>query len=368
MDYFLTMMAYLGRTRSHESRDSSDTIQEEEISADQENDVSYLRQSAARPALQSARRSNEQIPSRLKSRTASHSLLSTPSTSSNTSRKSRSSEASIAHEGLIPASMSMPPPVPKVSSTYNPTTGRRRSSTDLARDNPPSLASSSTVRDHDVALSDSAVLDDIEKTPQLGAGEGHAVQNSYAAITLPEAQPRPTRRTVINPDSETNRLSFSSIYSMGSVIYSGAMGGISGTQSTASSNAGSARSGTFDQSHTTSGPLSPSLGPSKGDAMSFVTTATDPVSVTTLSHTPNSGMNPFIQDGMTRTEFCYSPGAVSPSLNGSNNATKNLESWNSGSLPRPPIPSRRSRSRTQRRPSGSTAASSASPNNIDRST
>ena len=283
-------MAYLGRTRSHESRDSSDTIQEEETLVDPETEISYLRQSATRPTIQSARISSEQIPSRLKSRTASHSLLSTLSTSSTTSRKGWSSEASLVQHGLTPASMSMPPPASKVSSTYNPAMARC-SSTDLVRENPSLLESNTTAKAHDVPSSDSVVLDDAEKTPHLGAGEGH--QNSYIALTLPESQSRSSKRNAINSDSDSNRLSFSSVYSMGSVIYSGAMGGISGTQSTASSNAGSARSGTFDQLNTMSVPLSPSLGPIKGDAMSSVTTATDPVSVTTLSYTPNSGTHTY---------------------------------------------------------------------------
>jgi inositol hexakisphosphate/diphosphoinositol-pentakisphosphate kinase len=47
-------------------------------------------------------------------------------------------------------------------------------------------------------------------------------------------------------------------------------------------------------------------------------------------------------------------------------AAKHLESWST--VQRPTVQPRRSRSRTQRRPSGSTAASSASPSNTDRGT
>ena len=68
-----------------------------------------------------------------------------------------------------------------------------------------------------------------------------------------------------------------------------------------------------------------------------------------------------------RTESSYLELTVT--LGTMNPPAKNLESWDSGSLPRLQNSAldRRSRSRTQRRPSGSTAASSASPNNADRS-
>ncbi|KAL8922541.1 MAG: hypothetical protein Q9172_003522 [Xanthocarpia lactea] len=150
-------------------------------------------------------------------------------------------------------------------------------------------------------------------------------------------------------DPSGNRLSVTSLYSLGSAIYSGAVGSQSTPPSAASSNAGSVRSGTFDP---TAAPLSPTRTSIRSDLSASVTTATDPVSVTANAHTQaqlplNSLRDPSIRPASL-------PGVKS-------------DQWGSEPLPRQPLVPRRSRSRTKRQPSGSTAPSSTtSPNNSER--
>ena len=216
-----------------------------------------------------------------------------------------------------------------------------------------------------------AVQDDLEKTPSIQGAEWRPAPTSYASLTPPDSALRPPKPSSV--DSESNRLSFSSLYSLGSAIYSGATGGMSGPQSAASSNAGSVKSGAVEQPYAVStGIIGSSLGSNRGDATSVPTTATDPISVTTSSHTHNSGSGAFYKDSevaagqitVASSVVISSPPQSAQSTG--NAAAKHLEAWSSGPLSRPPQASRRSRSRTERRFSGSTAASSASPNNSER--
>lgn len=191
--------------------------------------------------------------------------------------------------------------------------------------------------------------DDLDKTPSVVGQQPHPASEPYTPLILPDSSLRPPHSSSTNPDIEGNRLSFSSLYSLGSAIYSGAAGSSGAPPSATSSNAGSVRSGAFDGSTTNIVPLSPPLGSVRGEASSSATTATDPVYVTAnliSQHLPLST-------------------SKDASLN-SNAAAKHLESSSPGSLPRPTP--RRSRSRTQQETTGSTAPSStASPNNSDRS-
>ncbi len=199
---------------------------------------------------------------------------------------------------------------------------------------------------------DSIGSDDLEKTPSVAGQQPHLGPESYTPLSLPDSSLRPPHATVSIPDIEGNRLSFSSLYSLGSAIYSGATGGSSAPPSAASSNAGSVRSGAFDGSTTTNTvPLSPSLSSARGEALSSATTATDPVSVV----------------ANTTTQHQVPSSTSKDSTLNSNTGAKHLDSWNPGSLPRPTP--RRSRSRTQQHSTGSAAPSSstASPNNSDRS-
>ncbi len=191
--------------------------------------------------------------------------------------------------------------------------------------------------------------DNLEKTPSVAGQQPHPASEPYTPLTLPDSSLRPPDSSTSNPDVEGNRLSFSSLYSLGSAVYSGATGGSSAPPSAASSNAGSVRSGAFDGAAMSTVPLSPSLGSARGEALSSATTATDPVSVTANSTTRHLSM-----------------GTSKESSLNSNAAAKHLESWYPGSSSRPAP--RRSRSRTQQQTTGSTAPSStASPNNSDRS-
>ncbi|MCJ1402949.1 hypothetical protein MMC11_006170 [Xylographa trunciseda] len=187
--------------------------------------------------------------------------------------------------------------------------------------------------------------DDLDKTPSLSGPGKPSV--SYTPLALPESALRPQSSANHSKDTETNRLSFSSYMSLGSAVHSGA----SANQSAASSTAGSMKGTVAEPTHVMlgSGSLPSSMGSTKIDTSPMPTTAMDPVSITTASHTQRSGV--------------VSPTQIA-AQSGINVASKHLESWSTSS--RPTIPTRRSRSRTQRRPSGSTAASSASPNNADR--
>jgi inositol-hexakisphosphate/diphosphoinositol-pentakisphosphate 1-kinase len=146
-------------------------------------------------------------------------------------------------------------------------------------------------------------------------------------------------------DLEPNRLSFSSLFSMGSAFYNGAMS-VPNPASGASSVAGSVKSGQAEPYYMPSAiPISPSTGSVKMDATSAPTTATDIASAT-----------------------AQAPREPQPRQGTTNGSSRPIEPRDSGSLPRlqNPAPDRRSRSRTQRRPSGSAAGSSMSPGNKDR--
>lgn len=138
-------------------------------------------------------------------------------------------------------------------------------------------------------LNESAVLEDVEKTPNLAASPANVGPETYAPLTLPDSTLKPLASSTTGADVEANRLSFSSLYSFGSAIYSGATGG-SSIPSAASSNAGSVTSGGLEPPPIISLPISPSLGSAKGEASSSATTATDPVSVTANLHSPYTGL------------------------------------------------------------------------------
>lgn len=133
---------------------------------------------------------------------------------------------------------------------------------------------------------ESATTEDQEKTPSLSRSLTNAAAEPYAPLTLPDSSLRPVNPSAASADIEGNRLSFSSLYSLGSAIYNGAAGG-SSVQSTASSNAGSIRGSCLDPPIPII-PNSPPIGSTKTEA-SLATTATNPISVTANSHSPNAG-------------------------------------------------------------------------------
>ena len=284
-------MISLSRTVSHESngrskKDLPDLLKSQKdpgsTTVIEPNDPSS-------PSLPSSN-GREVGPPRLKSRTTSRSLLPSNSISATANRKGRSAEAGLINGGIDRASISMPPPTTKPSA-HNKPPAPRCTSTALNEERHPNSKAVMTGNESEGAAEGSAVLDDTEKPPNVGGTELHPASSSYSPIVLADAALRPppkTRSTSI--DSDNKRLSFSSLYSMGSAIYNGAIA-VSGNRSTPSSNAGSMRSGAAEPPNPPVGQLSPSLSSStKADTISSITTATDPISVTTLSHTPNPGL------------------------------------------------------------------------------
>ncbi|KAL8682843.1 MAG: hypothetical protein Q9186_001172 [Xanthomendoza sp. 1 TL-2023] len=276
-----------------------------------------------------------------RSRTSSHSLLHSALNAPVTSRKSRFVDAGTTSAGTDRASISMPPPSRKPSSTHK--TSSRQFPLGVPMN--PGLGKEENAQGskHGTgALDESVVAADQDKMPNiqtLPASEPCSPLASDSTLKHPS--------TSAISDLEGNRLSLSSLYSLGSAIYNGTVSAHSASPSAASSNAGSVKSGTFDLN---AAPLSPTRMSIRSDLSASVTTATDPVSVTANAHTQTQGALSTLKDKPSSL-----PGAKS-------------EQWPSEPLPRQPLAPRRSRSRTQRQPSGSTVPSStASPNNSERS-
>ena len=265
-----------------------------------------------------------------------HAQPSSSSGSSNTSRKGRSGTGTV-NRTIRRASISMPPPsklvVAHTASNYSSSL----------------LNNSETAKSNEqpgrTMEKESEGLDDQEKTPNIPGYDIRAAPSTYTPLTLPDAALRPPKAE--SADGESNRMSFSSLFSLGSAVYGGTAN-VSATQSTASSTAGSVKGYVTDHNNIMAGPSSPLLVSAKGEASSAPTTTTDPMYITTSSHRQ--------QTTLMKPQRQHSQQAL-------NVAAKHLESWSATPLPRSDA---RSRSRTQRRPSGSTAASSASPNNTDR--
>ncbi|KAL8947298.1 MAG: hypothetical protein Q9222_006407 [Ikaeria aurantiellina] len=199
-------------------------------------------------------------------------------------------------------------------------------------------------KDGKMLQNESAIADEHDKPPNI-----QTLPASEPSTPLPiDSSLKP-----LNPSSgsgvEDKRTSFSSLYSLGSAIYNGAIGGYSAPPSAASSNAGSVRSGQYDPS---AAPLSPTRTSIRSDLSASVTTATDPVSVTANTHAQHQVPINSLKDGTPKSTSL--PGLGSEELS-------------SEPLPRQSLIPRRSRSRTKRQASGSNAPSStASPNNSDR--
>ena len=128
-----------------------------------------------------------------------------------------------------------------------------------------------------------AVLDDVEKTPNQSSSHGGLSELS-ASLALPEPRLKPPSDT----DGNGNRLSLSSLYSLGSAVDSGTTGAASAPQSNASSNAGSVKSTALDHNLPNSAPLSPTRTSFRGEVPASATTATDAgcvISNAQLQHT-----------------------------------------------------------------------------------
>lgn len=206
-----------------------------------------------------------------RSRTSSHTLLSSNLNPQVTSRKSRFVDAGTTPGTLDRASISMPPPA-----SHRQPTSRQQSA--LAMELEPAKDDNLSVgKVGRRALDGSVVVQDQDKMPDiqtLPASEPCSPLAPDSTLKLPSSS--------AVSDPEANRLSLTSLYSLGSAIYNGAAGSQSAPPSAASSNAGSVKSGSFDP---TAAPLSPTRASIKSDLSASVTTATDPVSVTANDHT-----------------------------------------------------------------------------------
>ncbi|KAL9604334.1 MAG: hypothetical protein Q9219_000522 [cf. Caloplaca sp. 3 TL-2023] len=332
-------MTTLSQTTSQEGKKTSDKLQNHE--EDAAGSISPIESSYPKspPTVTSSTR-----PSPLRSRTPSHTLLHSGSNASNAGRKSRFADIETTTGSIDRASISMPPPATKPS-TYKPSVSRQPSSG--------LITGIASARGNNIGNSSLGVKVPDQNTMMEDHDQTHILQ------TLPVSElcsPLPPDSTLKPPgtsntvDPDGNRLSFSSLYSLGSAIYNGTIGAQSAPVSTASSNAGSVRSGSFEP---TSMPISPIRTSTKSDLSPPVTTATDPVLVTANAHTQQQ-----VPPNQSKDEI------PAPSL------VPNFQPGHGGSetLPRHPLAPRRSRSRTKRQASGSAAASStASPNNSDRS-
>lgn len=213
-------------------------------------------------------------------RVPSHSLLPASQYAAVPSRKSRFADIGTVGGNIGRASISMPPPTTKPSSIYRPCTVRRPTVTQNAMEN----------RDG------SNSLDGATEEKAIGSGnETEELKRTASAQSVLVSVPQSPsgfsdtglRSAASTLDKPGDRLSFSSLYSIGSAIYNGATGITSAPQSTASSTAGSMRS--LEHSTPTATPISPSLGSAKSEAASSATTATDPVSVIANSQASHQG-------------------------------------------------------------------------------
>lgn len=234
------------------------------------------------------------LPSWSRTPTHSHSLLNISSSSASlNSRKSRFADFAGPTGAVGRASISMPPPLSKPSSTsFKQSVSRRPSAVVTKMDGSGIAGTMDEVTEakgpHDSAF----MIDDLERLPadsSHGAPCSEANISSHMNLTLPDTIVKSPSFSMPGGDVESNRLSFSSLYSLGSAIYSGATGG-SSVQSVASSNAPSIQG----QPLKSPLPMSPAVGSAKVEASSSATTATDPVSVIANSLSPHSGLrSPF---------------------------------------------------------------------------
>ncbi|KAF2843320.1 hypothetical protein M501DRAFT_994216 [Patellaria atrata CBS 101060] len=243
--------------------------------------------------------------------------------SSASSRKGRSADPETnTSTNIERASLSMPPPASKAIPRQYPS---RR----------PSKASDSSLLSSSVAelgYEDTVAtfaIDEADITPTLGGvRSSRDSSQSLAGLILPEGLVKTSRASQV--ETESNRMSFSSLYSLGSAIYNGARG------------------------TATSGPSSVA-GSESETRIEGPTTATTSLSVTTSSSGPTASASP--QHSLVPKEpISLAPPTSIPSVS--------PVSATQGPLPpRGPVAVRRSRSRTsnQRRISGSTGTTSASP-------
>ncbi len=289
------------------------------------------------PSLDSAGTS----PPLVRSRTASHTLSSASSISSSSSRKGRFVEPDTSEAIAERASLSIPPPSSKAASDQRPSASRQ-----------PSTASQTSQQSmggqHAEGIREELAVGDVETTPTL---KGLVPSpGSSPHLYLPASALRSPKIPQSNKEVNPNRMSFSSLYSVNSA---------SSLPSASSSTKGSARDGNPETVFQSESSL-PMFSPNQIEVAGSATTATNNISITTSSGTQHLGF------GSSGGHQLIPKDRLSPSRlqKPSSSATSHSQSSTIiGESPavRPSQAPRRSRSRTQRRLSGSTAASSASP-------
>lgn len=213
-------------------------------------------------------------------RVPSHSLLTATQNAAVPSRKSRFADVGTIGGSIGRASISMPPPATKPSSIYRPSSIRRPTALQKSMENndgPSSLDGSLDERA-------TGATNALEELDRVASSQSVPTSDPHSPSGYLESSLKPAASSLTKPG---DRLSFSSLYSLGSAIYNGATGMASAPQSTASSTAGSVKS--VEHSTPATIPMSPSLGSAKGEAASSATTATDPVSVTANSQASHQG-------------------------------------------------------------------------------
>lgn len=280
-------MATLSRTISREGAVSNQRSRNGSVNSDSQERAAEI---SGPPSPTSANKPGPSLASA--GRMPSHSLLSAPQNAALPNRKSRFADVGTFGGNIERASISMPPPATKPSSVYRPSTVRR----------PLAMQNTVEVREMEGGMDgieegkvsgDTSGMKDLEKTTSmtsLPGSQSASASEQHSPSAFSDSALKPPTSNLNKPG---DRLSFSSLYSLGSALCSGAANLTSAPQSAASSTAGSIKSGISDHPYPIVTPLSPSLGAGKGEAASLATTATDPVSVTANSQPLHQGSSSF---------------------------------------------------------------------------
>ncbi|KAH7138909.1 histidine phosphatase superfamily-domain-containing protein [Dendryphion nanum] len=258
-------------------------------------------------------------------------LLAAGNGTSPSSRKARSSEAETEGGNVERSSVSMPPPASKSIPRQFPSRRPSKASDSSFLD---SIGAPSARNAYsNASASTGSAVDETDTTPTLEASRhgSLAATLTHLPLALPDAAYR--SKSVSDPDIDSHRMSFSSLYSLGSVIMNNARG--------------------------LSGPSSVTGSEPEGKIEGLPTTATSSLSVTTSSH--NGSLGPSVSPTQHLFPKDQNSAAGLPATPGGSTMSASTSPHNNQSQPGSNNPhARRSRSRTTatRRISGSTGASS----------
>ncbi|KAI9700610.1 MAG: hypothetical protein M1836_001977 [Candelina mexicana] len=285
----------------------------------------------------------------MRSRTTSHTLSSASSVSSSSSRKGRFVEPDRSGAIAERASVSMPPASTKAVPNQRPLASRQPSTASQSGQQL-SVALRAEIMPDDLAIGDAG------NTPTM---KGLVPSpGSSPNLTLPASAIRSPWSSQNPRDVTSNRMSFSSLYSVSSAN-SNTGGPTSPLPSASSSTKGSVREGNLETALPPDS-TSPEFLPNQIEVAGSATTATNAVSIMTSSGTQRRGFGGSGGHQLTPKDHLSPSGLQKPQALV---ASQHQPSTIVGEplIGRPSQAPRRSRSRTQRRLSGSTAASSASP-------